>query len=97
MGDTVRNDWDIRCLIAPGVDPSFIRSLQSYKTIECVSGDITRPPSLGPALAGVDLVFHIAGIIHPAGSSEFYDVNARGTENLVSASLEAKVRRFVYV
>lgn len=89
-------DWRVRCLVLPGL--SGTASLKSISPrIELFTGDVTHPGSLAAALDGVETVFHIAGIIHPRRLSELYDVNTRGTENLLEWSARKGVRRFVFV
>ncbi|MBA4371159.1 MAG: hypothetical protein C0418_06255 [Coriobacteriaceae bacterium] len=60
---------------------------------------MTEPGSLVAATAGVDAVFHAAGIIHTGmfGIGELRRINTQGTENLLDASVRSGVRRFVYV
>lgn len=48
-----------------------------------VEGDVTDPDSLRPALARIDVVYHLAGCtVRPC---DFQRVNARGTENIARA------------
>lgn len=66
--------------------------------VEVVEADLTRPETLGAALAGVQTVVHTAAIT--ANDKEPYPgayraVNWRGTENLVSAARRAGVQRLV--
>jgi nucleoside-diphosphate-sugar epimerase len=68
--------------------------------VTLVAGDVTDPGSLDAFLErGRDAVlFHCAGLIHPAWSSrDFARVNAAGTRNVVDAAARAGVRRFVHV
>ncbi|HXH49537.1 MAG TPA: hopanoid-associated sugar epimerase [Terriglobia bacterium] len=65
--------------------------------LEKVNGDLRDPKSLGRAVEGVDLVFHVAadyrlGVAHP---QEIYDSNVTGTRNLLEASSRARVRRII--
>jgi NADH dehydrogenase len=61
---------------------------------EVVAGDMTDPESLHRSVVGCDAVVHLVSIIH--GSREgFGRVMVRGTYDLVSASREAGVGRFV--
>lgn len=68
------------------------------RSVERVRGDVTEPASLGPAMAGVDLVFHAAGMPEQwqPDDAVFDRVNRQGTANVLSAALEAGVRRVVY-
>lgn len=63
-----------------------------------VTGDILDPASLGPAMEGVDWVFHAAAIAddwhYPA--EMIYRVNVEGTRNVLRAARAAGVTRFVY-
>lgn len=61
-------------------------------------GDVTKPDTLAPALAGVDVIVHAAAITgnlkEPYGGA-YDDVNRVGTQNLVAAAKAAGVRRLV--
>ncbi|HVP61487.1 MAG TPA: NAD-dependent epimerase/dehydratase family protein [Myxococcaceae bacterium] len=63
-----------------------------------VTGDITRPDSLGPALAGVEWLFHSAGLPEQwqRDESVFDRVNRQGTAWVLGAARAAGVRRVVY-
>jgi nucleoside-diphosphate-sugar epimerase len=64
--------------------------------VEIVRGDVTRPDTLGPAVAGVDEVYHLAGALTGLKSRDLFAVNAAGTANLLAAaSREGGLRRFV--
>lgn len=66
--------------------------------VELVPGDITRKETLGPALSGVDTVFHLAAILLSPGRPEaFREVNAEGTRKLVEAAESAGIGHFIYV
>jgi dihydroflavonol-4-reductase len=78
------------------------RNLQGLK-YERVEGDISDFASLKNAVAGVDVVFHLAGVLAAKDRAEYFHFNADGTENLARAAAEAnrektaQVSRFVYV
>ncbi len=67
--------------------------------IEVVPGDITRPETLPPAVAGCRLIFHAAAWVSETGSrSQVWAVNVAGTQNLLNAALAAgAITRFVHV
>ena len=83
----------IKALVLPGVNSLAIREVAP----EVVEADLTRADALDRALAGVETVFHLAGIIHPRAIRELYDVNTRGTQNLLAASIRAGASRFIYI
>jgi len=62
-------------------------------------GDITQTDILKAAFAGADAVFHFAALwllqCHEFPRAAF-DVNVRGTFNVMEACVEAKVKRLVY-
>ncbi len=66
--------------------------------VQLAYGDITQPETLEPQLRDVEIVAHVAGIVKAKHPERFYHVNARGTENLLSAcDKSGTVRRFVFV
>jgi nucleoside-diphosphate-sugar epimerase len=81
-GDTVA------CLLRPSSDVSGLSGL-SYTRVE---GDVTDPGSLERAVAGRDVVFHLAGIRRAATREEFLRVNAEGTRNVCEALLRTGSR-----
>ncbi|MFL6351348.1 MAG: NAD-dependent epimerase/dehydratase family protein, partial [Bryobacteraceae bacterium] len=81
----------VRALCRPA---SQIRELE----VERVTGDLRDPESLARAVAGCDLVFHVAADYrlwskHP---EELYRSNVDGTRNLLEAAVNAGVERVVY-
>lgn len=67
--------------------------------VERVPGDVMDPLSLVRAFDGVDVVFHLAGIVSITVGQEprLFEVNVRGTRNVVTACQDRKVRRLVHV
>jgi NADH dehydrogenase len=63
---------------------------------EVVEGDITKPETLGPALAGCDAVIHLVAI-RQGRAEEFERVMVDGTRNLIAAAHEAGAGRFVHM
>ena len=52
---------------------------------EVVLGDVTRPDNLAAAVAGTDVVFHLAGLVKALHSDELFKVNGQGTRNVARA------------
>jgi NADH dehydrogenase len=62
-----------------------------------VEGDLTRPETLGRALAGVHTVFHLAGVVRDSDADRNRDIHVHGTRHLLAACGEAGVRRVVAI
>lgn len=62
-------------------------------------GDICDPDSLREAVSGADTVFHLAGVVgySKAMRKLMYDVNVRGTRNVIEAMQHAPRARLVYM
>ncbi len=73
---------------------------KQFDGIECekVYGDVTDLDALLKAFEGVDVVYHLAGIIDINADQEdmIWSVNVGGTKNVVKACQEKGVRRLVY-
>ncbi|MCK5305938.1 MAG: NAD(P)-dependent oxidoreductase [Candidatus Omnitrophica bacterium] len=91
------NDWKIKCLVLNGGDTSSIDALSKIKRVEKITGDVTKIETLKAIAKDVDIVFHMAGVIHPKRVKQLFEVNTSGTENMLKVSLEAGVKRFVYI
>lgn len=102
LGSTIirlllENGEKVRGLILPGQTPLF------EGRAEYVFGDVTKPETLPPLFERAEdeeIVFiHTAGIISIADkvTDDLLRVNVEGTENLLSAALGSRVKKFVYV
>lgn len=91
----VQDDWSVRCLVRPTSNVEHLQGLG----VELACGDLRQPEALRGCLQGVDVVFHVAGVIAATGKDGFFRGNARATANLVEAcvNLDEPPRRFVYV
>ena len=72
---------------------------QHFDKIEWVEGDILDPVSLEGALEGADYVYHSAGYVsyQPEDKQKLFDINQKGTGNIVNACLSTGVRKMLYV
>jgi dihydroflavonol-4-reductase len=90
----VERRWQVRILERPGAD----RTLLEAGPFEFVTGDVLEAETLPPAMEGVDVVFHAAGVVDywNQGKERMYLVNVEGTRNTMQAALEAKIDRVVH-
>jgi nucleoside-diphosphate-sugar epimerase len=66
--------------------------------VEVFAQSITEAGLLPEILAGSDVVFHLAAAQHEMDvpDQHFWDVNVQGTVNMLEASVEVGVRRFIH-
>lgn len=94
----------LRCLVAAGhnirvlVRPNSDRRNLAGVDCEAVTGDLTEPESLRPAVRGCDTVFHVAADyrIWVPDREKMNRVNVRGTVDLIRAAAAAGASRIVY-
>ena len=66
--------------------------------LEVRIGDVTRPDTLAPAMAGVDAVVHLAAIPRDFnGGADLRLINTEGTRAVVAGMWRAGVRRLVHM
>ncbi len=92
--ELLRRGCRVRILRRPNSD---LRAIGDA-TVEHVVGDVRDPDSVRRAVQGCDTVFHTAAVIsHWRKERELmFETNILGTRNVVAASLEAGVEKFVY-
>jgi dihydroflavonol-4-reductase len=84
----------VRALARPGSDRRAMAGLP----VEIVTGDLTDPASLAAALAGVEVLYHVAADyrLWAPDPAVLYRVNVDGTRALLRAAEAAGVSRVVY-
>lgn len=92
--ELVRSGCHVRALVLPGEDLTPLQGID----VECVAGNVLDIPSLLKALRGVDILYHLAGLISilPGKHPDMERVNVEGTKNLLLAARQAGVQRLVY-
>jgi dihydroflavonol-4-reductase len=85
---------DLRLLVRSGSDPKNIQGLNADRVV----GDLCEPESIDRAMAGCDIVFHVAAdyrlwVRDPA---QMYRANVEGTRTILQAARKNGVRRVVY-
>jgi dihydroflavonol-4-reductase len=92
----LENDVAVRVMVMPGDPAHNLKSLRSK--IEVVEGDLLDSKSLLKAVDGCDTLFHLAAIyaVWLPQPRLMYDVNVQGSLNMMTAALEAGVKRIVH-
>ena len=75
----------------------LVRSGLPFPDADVVKGDVRDPDSVRHALAGVDGLYHLAGLVSrdPADARKMYDLHVEGTRNLLTGAAHAGLRRIV--
>ena len=77
---------------------ALTRRTQAPRThVDWVEGDLSNPAALATMCHQADAVIHVAGLTNTPDPAEFEDANVGGTERLIAAAKEQKVKRFVFV
>jgi len=86
---------EVRALARKTSDLSYLKTTGA----EIVFGDVEDYDGICHAVGGIELVFHTAARVMPGWGKwqEFESCIVKGTENILRASAEAKVSRFVYI
>lgn len=84
----------VRVMSKSGEKPEWLGHLD----FEVVKGDLRNAEEVHAAVKGVEVVFHLAGIISISSfdSKELSDVNVRGTQHVVDACLDHGIKRLIY-
>lgn len=90
----VSEGWSVRCLVR---DMTRIMRLKKSGT-EIVSGDLSSASNLIEACKDIDVVFHAAAKVSDWGEwIDFYKNTVIGTKNILQASCESQVKKFVHI
>jgi dihydroflavonol-4-reductase len=75
----------------------LVRSGADVPDPETVKGDVRDPDSVARALAGVEGVYHLAGLVSrdPADARKMYELHVDGTRNLLTCAARAGLKRIV--
>jgi acetylornithine/succinyldiaminopimelate/putrescine aminotransferase/nucleoside-diphosphate-sugar epimerase len=83
----------VRCLVRESSDTSRLEQLD----VELAVGNLTSASSLAHAVHGCSYVFHCGALVSDwATTQEITQTNVVGTRNLLEASVDASVKRFVH-
>lgn len=76
--------------------PAELASIGDVKAVQC---SLDTGEGLREALEGVEVIYHLAGVLGAPKEEDYFKVNEGGTRNLVEAAQAAapNLKRFVYV
>ena len=66
---------------------------------EVFSGDICQPDTLTKAVSGVDIVYHLAGLVDHGKKhlKAMQKVNVQGTQNVIEACINSRIQRLIHI
>ncbi len=89
----VQEGHQVRCLVRASSDTSLLDKLD----VEIAVGDLTNAASLSRVAEGCSSVFHCGALVSDwATVKEIARINVAGTRNLLEASVDASVQRFIH-
>jgi dihydroflavonol-4-reductase len=86
-------EFYVRALVR---SPERARPLEELG-VELVHGALEDDAALRRACDGIDTVVHLAALTHARSDEEYENANSAGTRRLLEASIDAGIRRFVYL
>ena len=90
----LEDNCEVNVLVRKSSDLKFLKNLN----VKYFYGDITQSSTIESAVAGVEKVFHVAGLAADWGSYDVFEkVNYKGTINVAEAADRAGVKRFVFI
>jgi uncharacterized protein YbjT (DUF2867 family) len=87
-------DYPVRIVLRPSnLSPEIPQGVP----VEVAISNLSDERSLRAAMAGVDTVYHLAGVEHRGAYGDLMAVDIRGTHSVVNAALDAGVERIFYL
>lgn len=68
----------------------------AYPGVEWVVGDLCDPEAVDRAVAGVQTIYHVGGVVH-GSRTDFLRGNVEGTRLIVASALQHSVSQLIYV
>jgi nucleoside-diphosphate-sugar epimerase len=85
--------YSVRGLVRKTSDIKTLRD----SNVDIAYGDLLIKESLGPALDGIDLIYHLAGEVYSRRKQDYYQGNVLATHNLLEACQEKGTKRIIFL
>ena len=92
-----RRGWILRIAVRRPDQALFLKPLGDVGQITPIAANIRNERSVAAAVAGVDAVVNLVGILHESGPQRFAAVHAEGAQRLARAAKAAGTGRFLQV
>jgi nucleoside-diphosphate-sugar epimerase len=85
----------VRCLVRTSSNLRYVKDPR----IELAYGGLDDSTDWDETLAGIELIYHVAGTTFARRAQDYFTVNHKGTEALVAEALKRRdqIKRFVYI
>ena len=92
--ELVKKGYEVKAFVLENEKIDYLKELP----IEICYGDVRNLESLKEAFNGVEVVFHLAGIIDIGTTNKklIYSVNVEGTKNVLEACKQENVKKLIY-
>lgn len=93
--ELLNQKYEVVALIEEGKTPTTLEDLP----IQIIYGNIMNLVSLKAQFKYIDYVIHCAAMtnVWPARCEKTWDVNVKGTENVIEAAIEHNIKRLIYI
>jgi dihydroflavonol-4-reductase len=91
----VERGGQVRCLVRKSSKLKYLK----HPGVEFVYGGLDAATDWDAALEGIDTVYHVAGLTFARRSQDYFTVNHKGTEAILSETLKRRngIKRFVLI
>ena len=87
--------YAVRCLVRGSSNTRYLKA----PGLEFARGGLDRSTDWDQALDGIDVIYHVAGLTFARRRQDYFNVNQKGTEEILSAALARRdrIKKFIYV
>lgn len=91
----IEGERNVRCLVRRTSDLRYL----NQKKVEIVYGGLDEATDWEEALSGVSIIYHLGGLTLARRRRDYFEVNHRGTEAIISAALKhrGQIKKFVHI
>ncbi len=92
-----RRGWRVRVAVRRPERAKFLKPLGTVGQVVPWAASLTRPETIGPAVAGADAVVNLVGILFESGANSFSGVQGEGAGRIAEAAAAAGAGALVQV
>jgi uncharacterized protein YbjT (DUF2867 family) len=89
--------WVVRAAVRDPIAAEFLKPMGDVGQVTPLRADITNPQSVAMAVAGVDAVVNLVGVLYESGRASFDAIHVKGAANVAAAAKAAGVTRLVHL